>query len=129
VAKILEMVGHVPVFAWAGGGPSENQARLDWSSYGIPLREVGVTDVWAQIDRVYQLMRDFNIVIHDNCVNLLSEIGSYRRKVIHGVTTEQIENKSSYHLLDALRYIVTYLCGDGGEQTEIIYNPIRIGQG
>lgn len=129
VAKIRELSKGETIWVWAGGGPSENQARVDWSSFGIPLQEAPITEVWAGIDRVYQLMRDFSIVIHDNCINLLSEVGSYRRKVINGITTEQIENKDTYHLLDALRYIVAYLTGPKEERTEVIYDPIRIGNG
>lgn len=114
------------VFAWIGGGPSERQARLDWSNAGVPLRGLENTNVWSQIDKVYNLLKDFRLVIHDNCEQLLSEIGDYRRKLKNGELTDEIEDKEKYHLLDALRYAVAWL-SEPVEVTEISYNPIRIG--
>ncbi len=108
------------IFAWIGGGPSENQIRLDWENAGIPLIESGVFDVWVGIDRVYQLMRDFKLVIHDSCPQLLTEIGSYRRKLKEGEPTNEIENKTAYHLLDCLRYAVAWLTNP--------YSTLRVGE-
>ena len=66
--------------------------------------------MWLGIDRVYQLLSDWSLVVHDSCVNLLSEIGNYRRKLDRGGNpTEAIESKEDFHLLDALRYVVAEL--------------------
>lgn len=97
------------IAAWVGGGPSERQARLDWEDNGIPLLESGVFEVWSGIDRIIELLDTGRLVIHDCCPNLLSEIGSYRRTLKNGIPTDNIENKDTYHLLDALRYIVAWL--------------------
>ena len=82
--------------------------------------------MWAQIDRVIDLMRDFRIVIHDNCKQLLSDVGSYRRKMVHGLPTESIENKDAFHMADCLRYGVAYLAGPR-EKTEVVDRFVSIG--
>jgi len=126
VTNILRETRDETVFAWVGGGPSERQARADWAGAGIPLLEPPIGDVWAGIDRVYQLLKDFRLVVHDNCVNLLSDIGSYRRKLKDGVPTETIENKEEAHMLDALRYIVAWLT-EPGERVAVIDTVRPIG--
>ena len=113
------------IFAWVGGGPSENQARLDWQAAGIPMLEPPITDVWAGIDRVSQLLADYKLLVHEDCVNLLSEIGSYKRVLKDGQPTEAIENKDAFHVLDALRYIVAWLTEPG--EGQIVYSPVPIG--
>lgn len=113
------------IFAWVGGGPSERQSRTDWTAAGVPLMEPPITDVWAQIDRVYNLLKTNSLVIHDSCPALLDEIGAYRRKMRDGQPTEQIENKERFHMLDSLRYIIAWL-SQPQEQAEIVYNPVRI---
>jgi hypothetical protein len=121
VKNILEMSGYnihglpisstnaEPIMAWVGGGPSENQSRLDWTAAGIPLLENEIVEVWAQIDRVIQLLNENALLIMDNCTNLLSEIGSYRRKMVNGEVTNEIESKENFHLLDSLRYACAWL--------------------
>lgn len=141
VEQILDMSGYGPtgqprpgqaeaIFAWVGGGPSERQARLDFSGYGIPLQPSPIKDVWAGIDRIAALMREGSLFIHDNCVELLSEIGEYRRKLDNktGEYTDTIEAKDSYHTIDSLRYILSWLTGSGEEtRTTIIDRSIPIG--
>ena len=126
--NVVELSQGETIFAWVGGGPSERQARMDWTAAGIPLMEPPISEVWAQIDRVYNLLKTNSLVIHDSCPALLSEIGEYRRKLKDGQPTEQIENKDAMHLLDSLRYIVAWLSQPQveEEQGEIVYNPARI---
>lgn len=110
VEAILQASQGETIFAWVGGGPSERQQRVDFQGAGLPLMAPPITDVWAGIDRVYKLLKDFRLVIHDCCVNLVSEIGEYRRKIARdGSATETIEHKEKYHTLDCLRYICAYL--------------------
>jgi len=128
VENILHLSGYMPdgrplanaetIFYWCGGGPSERQARLDFQAAGLPLQRPGIGDVWAGIDRVNELLSDFAIVIHDNCPNLLSEAGDYRRKLKDGIPTDTIDNKERYHGLDALRY------GCAGPETEGVQEEI-----
>ena len=126
VKAVLKLSQGETVFAWVGGGPSERQARADWQAHGIPLAEPPVIGVWAQIDRVIELLRDFKIVIHDSCPQLLSDIGSYRRKMAHGQPTEMIEDKDAFHLADCLRYGVSWLA-EPKEHTEVVQRLAPIG--
>jgi len=126
VSAILELSQGETVWTWVGGGPSERQSRLDWQAAGIPLMAPPSLGVWEGIDRVIQLLADGALVVHDCCVNLLSEIGSYRRKLSRaGEPTEVIERKDEYHGLDCLRYVVAWLTGQ--ERMEVVYAPKRIG--
>lgn len=116
------------VFAWVCGAKSERAWRLEWEAAGIPVLEPPVSDVWVGIDRVYQLLRDFRLVIHDSCVGLLSEIGDYRRKLAKdGTPTETIEAKERYHLLDCLRYAIAWLT-EPRETAEVVYPLQQIGR-
>lgn len=125
---VLKLSEGETIFAWVGGGPSERQPRTDWAAAGIPLLDPPNVGVWEGIDRVIQMLRDGAVVIHDSCPNLLSEIGAYRRKPNRaGEPTENIENKDTFHGLDALRYLVVWLTGPK-EASEVVYEPVRIGR-
>ena len=132
VEQILKLSGFSPtgsptgsaehIFAWIGGGPSERQARMDFAGFGLPLQPSPVKEVWAGIDRISGLMREGRLFIHDCCVNLLSEIGDYRRKlnVKTGEFSDVIENKDSYHCIDSARYIISWLSGSGEETEDVL---------
>lgn len=124
--KILKLSESENIYGWVGGAKSENQARLDWESGGVPLIEPPISDVWAGIDRIADLLRNFNLVITDNCVQLLSELGSYQRVMDNGIPTDKIQDKEQYHLLDALRYIVAWLTTPSAQG--LAYMPTKIGR-
>jgi len=99
-----------PVFAWVCGAKAERAWRLEFQAAGLPVIEPPISDVWIGIDRVYQLLKDWRLVIHDSCPGLISEKGEYRRKMSKdGIATEVIADKDRFHLLDALRYIAVHL--------------------
>lgn len=123
--NILEQTGTASVFKWVGGGPSERQARLDWQAAGIPLAEPPFADVWVGIDRVQQLLSNGTLIIYNNMVNLIGELGAYRRKRIRGEFTDNIEDKQAFHLLDSLRYIIAWMT-ETREETRIVYDAQRI---
>jgi hypothetical protein len=123
VKAILEAGQGEPVFFYVGGGPSERQARADFNGYGIPLLEPAFADVWAQIDRVYAMLKTGQLVIHDSCPHLLSEITDYRRQTKGGLVIDgTIEDKATFHCCDALRYALTGPAMPE-EQTRIVYAP------
>lgn len=126
VKEILALSAGETIWAWVGGGPSERQPRTDWRGAGIPLLAPPAIEVWIGIDRVTQLLADFRLVIHDCCVNLLSEVGSYQRVMKGDVATDRIQDKEQFHLLDALRYIVAWLT-EPGEQTQVGRVVVRAG--
>lgn len=118
-----------PVFAWIVGAKAERDWRVEFTAQGIPAQEPPVADVWVGIDRVYNLLDEFALVIHDTCKNLLSEIEEYHRKQSKrtGEFEDVIENKGKYHGMDALRMAVVWLTHSDATQERVVYNPIRIG--
>ena len=93
-----------------GGAPSEGQWRREMTKGGLAINAPTVSDVEVGIDRVYGLLKSGQLFVMDNCTELLDEFASYSRKLNEeGEPTADIENKNDYHLLDALRYICTYL--------------------
>ena len=128
VQKIVQLNGET-ILAFVGGGPSERQQRTDWADYAIPLVEPPFWDVWAGIDRIINLLTERRLKIHDCCVNLMSEIGDYRRvqNKKTGEFTDVIYNKGAYDCLDATRYGVAWLTG-GEEMAQVVYRPELIGR-
>lgn len=127
--NILDLARDETIWRYFGGGPSERQQRTDYLGWGLPLEAPTVTDVWAGIDRVQQLFKARALFVHDCCLGLLSELGTYRRVTDkNGNQTESIQDKNDYHLLDCLRYAVVGLLGPGEEeQSQLVYSPVKIG--
>ena len=119
-----------------GGAPSEGQWRQEFGEAGLPVKEPPVSDVEVGIDRVYGMLKnhpaldgqeievgedgDTEVIIHDpsrpwleiteNCGVLIDELGSYSRELDEDdKPTEKIEDKSSYHHADGLRYLAALL--------------------
>lgn len=107
VADAKAVVAGTNMKSWHGGSKSETQQRADWQAAGIYVHEPVVSDVEAGIDRVVRLFRQHRLYIFDNCSGLLDEIGTYSRELdALGNPTEKIKDKSTFHRLDALRYVV-----------------------
>jgi len=83
--------------------------------------------LWAGIDRVTQLLAEGVLVIHrEACPNLVSDLGSYRRKQVRGIMTDEIENKNDAHMADCVRYLAAWWLGaEDQEETVIDYRPQR----
>lgn len=96
---------------WIIGQPSERQPRLDWAAAGIPGEPPPFADLWAGIGRVYSLLASGDMVIHDCCEGLLSEIGSYQREKDKstGELTDKIRAKETFDGLDSLRYLCAWV--------------------
>lgn len=91
-----------------GGSKSEGQWRREFQVAGLPIREPRVSEVEVGIQRVYGLFKQDQLFVFDTCVGLIDELQSYSRKLDSvGEPTEDIQDKSTYHRLDALRYIGT----------------------
>lgn len=98
------------VVLWMGGAPSEEQQRRDWAAEGIRVVRPRIADLEAGIDRVYDLIKSRRLRVFRSCVGLLDEIGRYSRKLDdNGQPTEAIEDKDTFHRLDALRYVASGL--------------------
>lgn len=94
-----------PVSNWWGGSRSEDAQRMDWNVSGVPVVKPIIADVEAGLDRINGLFKQDRLFVFDGCNGLRSELGTYSRELdLAGEPTEKIDNKASYHRIDALRY-------------------------
>jgi hypothetical protein len=93
-----------------GGSKSEGQWRKEFRAAGLPVRETAITDVEIGIDRVYGAHRENQILVFDDLAGYLEEKMTYSRKLDEaGEPTAEIEDKHSFHFMDAERYIIGWL--------------------
>lgn len=115
-----------------GGSKSEGQWRTEFrqavyqdKKVGLPVREPLITDVEVGIDRVYGANKRDEIYYFDDLDGFLEEKRTYSRELDEaGEPTEKIEDKNSFHFMDAERYIIGYL-KQGGSGATIRQSPIR----
>jgi hypothetical protein len=96
------------------GGTPDVQPRLDWEMAGAhPVFEPPFRDVESGIDRGTLLLRQNRVRVFSTLMATRDEFLSYRRKLDdQGLPTEDIEDKSRFHFMDAFRYIaagITYV--------------------
>lgn len=108
VEALLQGEPGVPVCV--GGSKSEGQWRSEFQAAGLPVREPDITDVEVGIDRVYGAHAEGQIIVFDDLHEYLDEKLSYSREVDEaGNVLETIDEKNSFHFMDAERYIVGWL--------------------
>lgn len=101
--------GETSLFA-VGGAKSEGQWRKEFEAAGLLIRQPPISDVEVGISRVYSAYAQNRIIVFDTCVGSLAQVGSYSRVLDPlGEPTEEIEDKNTYHYMDADRYIWAYL--------------------
>lgn len=103
-----ELLKGEPMIPFAvGGSKSEGQWRREFAMAGLSVREPDISEVEVGISRVYAAHKRDQIIVFDTLDDYLSEKGSYSRELNKdGEPTEAIEDKSTYHILDAERYII-----------------------
>jgi hypothetical protein len=116
-AKLLDGEPGIPTTV--GGSKSEDQWRAEFRAGGtvagaaipgLPVREPAVSDVEVGIQRVYGTHKRGELFVFDDLAGYLDEKATYSRVLdANGEPTEEIEDKSTYHLLDAERYILGWL--------------------
>lgn len=90
-----------------GGSPSEGQWRDEFRAAGLPVEGPDIADVEVGIQRVYRLHAEHRIKVFTTCKGYLDEKASYARKLDDkNQPTEKIEDKNSYHFMDAERYVI-----------------------
>ena len=104
VGEVLEYGEIVKAF---GGAKSEKQQRYDWRDAGLAVGEPEIADVEIGIDKVIQCFKNRSLYIFSDLTGLIDELGTYARKLNDlGEPTDEIKDKSQYHILDALRYVI-----------------------
>lgn len=94
-----------------GGAWSEDQWRSEFRAGSLPVSRPPINDVEVGIDRVYGLLNEDRLfVFKDACKYTISQFNSYARELnALNEPTEKIEDKNTYHYLDAVRYICSWL--------------------
>lgn len=111
-AKAL-LKGEPMVPTCVGGSKSEGQWRNEFRAGGLPVREPPISDVEVGIDRVYGAHKRGEILVFDDLEGYLEEKLTYSRKLDErGEPTEEIEDKETFHHMDAERYIISHLRGE-----------------
>lgn len=108
-----------PITTCVGGSKSEGQWRQEFRAGGryqgkevpgLHVRRPRISEVEVGIDRVYGAHKRHDIVVFDDLAEYLEEKVSYSRKLgPDNEPTEDIDDKSSFHLMDAERYIIGWL--------------------
>jgi hypothetical protein len=98
-----------------GGSHSEDEWRGDFGRAGLLIMEPPVKEVEVGIDRTYALIKEKKLLFfRDGAAELIEELQTYSRELDDsGNVTEKIENKSEFHLTDALRYVCSQLRQQG----------------
>lgn len=114
-----------------GGSRSEGQWRREFAAGGkvrladagavaevdtpgLPVRSPDIKDVEVGIDRVFGFHARNELYIFDDLDHYLEQKTTYSRKLdANGEPTEEIEDKETFHLLDAERYILGWIAGTG----------------
>jgi hypothetical protein len=98
-----------------GGSWSEDEWRTDFRAAGLGVEKPPLKDVEVGIQRVYAEFKHGRLVLFDDLSELRDELHTYGRKLDgQGMPTDEIEDKNDYHLLDALRALVTGLTTPAG---------------
>ena len=93
-----------------GGSWSEEEWRRDYAAAGLSLARPHARELEVGIQRLYAQFKRGKLKVFDTCEKLATEIESYARELDdRGEPLEAIHDKSKFHRLDALRYIVSTL--------------------
>lgn len=94
----------------AGGAKSEDQWREEFAAAGLAVKEPPISDVEVGIDRVYGCHSRGEIIVFEDLAGYLEEKLTYSRELDEaGEPTEKIEDKNTFHFMDAERYIIALL--------------------
>jgi hypothetical protein len=104
-----------------GGSKSEGQWRNEFRAGGLPVKEPPISDVEVGIDRVYGAHKRGEIFVFDDLDGYLEQKLTYSRELDeNGEPTEKIEDKETFHYMDAERYIIADLRGSEGPTMALI---------
>jgi hypothetical protein len=110
--KVKLVAGEPMIPLVVGGSKSEGQWRREFSRAGLPVASPTISEVDLGIQRVYGAHKRGEIIVFDDLHGYLDQKQTYSRKLDpNGESTEAIEDKETFHFMDAERYIVGKLKG------------------
>src|SRR4029434_3520880 len=93
-----------------GGSHSEGQWRKEFGAASFPIGEPPISDVEVGIDRLYSGIKRGKLIVMEHLSILREQLRTYSRVLDdRGEALPEIEDKSAYHCLDALRYIGSWI--------------------
>jgi len=93
-----------------GGAKSEGSWRMEYAAAGMPIGEPSVPEVELGINRMYGLIATRRLVFFRTLAGTLDQLRTYGRVLdVNGDPTEAIEDKETFHYLDAGRYVSSWL--------------------
>jgi len=110
VHKWQELSGKEPIRRRVGGavGSADEGWREAYALAGWPINEPLIKSVEVGIDKVYGWHKTDRLYVADDLIDYLSEKLSYSRKLDEFYNpTEEIKDKSRYHLMDGERSILS----------------------
>ena len=108
VQEFKRLTEGLNVMKRAGGSHQEEEIREAYRANGWFIQEPKIHDVSTGIDRVYALHKLNKLFVFDDLQKYLDEKLSYSYALNDKYEpTDEIEDKSTYHLLDAERYILS----------------------
>ncbi len=92
------------------GAKGEGQWRRDFRGHGLAGLPPGISDFDVGVSRVYAQFSTRKLILFETLTGTIEQVTKYRRKRDRqGTITNVIENKPTFHYLDALRYPVCTL--------------------
>lgn len=110
VAKWQELSAGERIMKRVGGavGSADEGWREAYRLAGWPIDEPMIRDVEVGIDKVYAWHKTNRLFVFEDLLDYLAEKMSYSRKLAPDYTpTEEIKDKSRFHLMDGERYLVS----------------------
>lgn len=93
-----------------GGAPSEDQWRREFTLAGLPTYRPPIKEVELGIDRVYAAQAEGVIRAFKSLSMYREQKLTYSRETDEkGDPIDKIQDKSSYHIMDCERYVMSYL--------------------
>lgn len=93
-----------------GGSKSEGQWRKEFGAAGFPVSEPPISDVEVGIDRLYAGIKEGKLLVMEHLSILREQLRTYSRVLDdRGEATVEIEDKSTFHILDSARYVCSWL--------------------
>jgi len=109
VAQFKRITEGATVLKRAGGNQTtEEEIREAYRAHGWPIQAPKISTPEAQIDRVYALHKLNKLFVFDDLAKYLDQKLSYSYELNDRYEpTDKIEDKETYHLMDAERYILS----------------------
>lgn len=96
------------VVAGYGGAPSEKQQRTDYTADGITVRRPAMTDVEGGVNAVNKMFEEGTLKVCLDCTFTIDQLENCIRDAKEG-----IQDKSTWHHLDVLRYLAAGVKSQG----------------